>query len=88
MISSRLLYESDFVEENSNRGELMKSRILALILAAASLLSLAGCGSSDKEKKSSRTKRTKDDTSVVTSKDSEKADVDDDNKTPFHINFI
>lgn len=83
MISSRLLYESDFVEENSNRGELMKSRILALILAAASLLSLAGCGSSDKEKKSSRTKRTKDDTSVVTSKDSEKADVDDDNKTPF-----
>ena len=50
MISSRLLYESDFVEENSNRGELMKSRILALILAAASLLSLAGCGSSDKEK--------------------------------------
>lgn len=83
MITSRLLYESDFAEENSNRGELMKSRILALILAAASLLSLAGCGSSDKEKKSSRTKRTKDDTSVVTSKGSKQADVDDDNKTPF-----
>ena len=38
MISSRLLYESDFVEENSNRGELMKSRILALILANKRML--------------------------------------------------
>ena len=61
----------------------MKRRILALILAAASLLSLAGCGSKDKEKKNKRTKRTKVDTSVSTSKDSKKADDDDDDKTPF-----
>ncbi|MBR5416648.1 MAG: endo alpha-1,4 polygalactosaminidase [Clostridiales bacterium] len=61
----------------------MKSRILALILATASLFSLAGCGSSDKEKKNKRTKRTKDEPSVVTTKDLKTKDGDDDDKTPF-----
>lgn len=61
----------------------MKRRILALILAAASLLSLAGCGSSDKEKKNNRTKRTKNDPTVVTTKTDKKTGDDDVYKRPF-----
>lgn len=51
----------------------MKRRILAFVLAAASILCLAGCGSKDKETKRKKTKSTKADRTVVSSDDDSKS---------------